>query len=209
MNLLVSVELLQPELIRSRLSPSTSAWLKELTIHPEIGSTNAALVQRASQSAIDGVVYLAELQTAGRGRRGREWLSPFGRNIALSVGMSVNRAAARLGGLSLAIGLATIDAITKCVPCELSLKWPNDILLEGRKLGGILVEVADARAPVSVVIGVGLNVGIDADARAQIDQPIADLGDLEPRPSRNALGAALIDAIVDYTNAFAANGFAP
>jgi BirA family transcriptional regulator, biotin operon repressor / biotin---[acetyl-CoA-carboxylase] ligase len=206
---LLEVELLQPELIRSRLLPNTCAWLKELTVHQEIRSTNAALVARASHDAIDGVVYLAERQTAGRGRRGRTWVSPFGRNIALSVGIGVERPPARLGGLSLAIGLATIDAIKRCSSCDLSLKWPNDVLLGGRKLGGILVEVADARVPVSVVIGVGLNIGIDADERARIDQPIADLAELDPRPSRNALAATLIDSIVDYTQAFAVNGFAP
>jgi BirA family biotin operon repressor/biotin-[acetyl-CoA-carboxylase] ligase len=201
------VELLEADLIRSRLSPSALAWLKDLTVFQQIGSTNAELASRAAHGDVDGVVYLAERQTAGRGRRGREWLSPFARNIALSVGVAIHRPATRLGGLSLAIGLAVIDAITRCTPCELRLKWPNDVLLSGRKLGGILVEVVDARPPVSVVIGVGLNVGLNLDERSTIDQPIADLLEVSPTASRNELASALIDSIVDYCRAFASRGF--
>lgn len=201
------MELLEAGLIRSRLSPSALAWLKDLIVFKEIGSTNAELVSRASRGDVDGVVYLAERQTAGRGRRGREWLSPFARNIALSVGIAIDRPAARLGGLSLAIGLAVIDAVTRCVRCELGLKWPNDVLLNGRKLGGILVEVVDGRSPVSVVIGVGLNVGLSVDERSTIDQPVADLLEVRPTVSRNELASALIDSIVDYCHTFASFGF--
>jgi BirA family biotin operon repressor/biotin-[acetyl-CoA-carboxylase] ligase len=203
------VELLEADLIRSHLSPGARAWLKELVVHREIASTNAALTNRAARENIDGCVCLAERQTAGRGRLGREWLSPFGRNIALSVGIAIDRAATRLGGLSLAIGLATIDAITRVTHCELALKWPNDVLLDRRKLGGILIEVVGGTTPVMVVVGVGLNVGLDADDRSRIDQPIADLTEVAPGVSRNRLASSLIDSILDYSRAFAAHGFEP
>lgn len=203
------MELLETDLIRSRLSPSTRSWLKDLTVHREIASTNATLIERASLASIDGAVCLAERQSAGRGRRGRGWLSPFARNIAMSVGIAIDRPPTGLGGLSLAIGLATIDAITKVTPCTLELKWPNDVWLDGRKLAGILVEIASSRAPVMVVIGVGINVGLSPAERASIDQPIADLTEIDPSVSRNWLASALIDSILDYSRAFVAHGFEP
>lgn len=203
------MELLEAELIRSRLSPSTRAWLKDLAVHPEIASTNAALVDKAWRENIDGSVSLAERQTAGRGRRGRGWLSPFGRNIAISVGVAIDRPATRLGGLSLAVGLATLDAITKIAPCKLELKWPNDVWLDRRKLGGILVEVASVQKPVTVVVGVGINVGLRPEDRANIDQPVADLTEIDEFVSRNRLASALIDSILDYCRAFEAHGFEP
>ncbi len=187
------MELLQADLIRSRLSPGTRAWLKELVVDQEIASTNAALANRAAHENIDGVVCLAERQTAGRGRRGREWLSPFGRNIALSVGIAIDRPATRLGGLSLAIGLATIDGITRVTHCELALKWPNDVLLDGRKLAGILAQ----RSPSGpVVVGIGLNVGWAPEGAACLGtgiDPIAILTEL-----LRALGAASIDRQARY-----------
>lgn len=203
------VELLDKRVIAARLSAPVQAWLKELTIHPEIASTNAELVLRARQGHIDGLVHLAEHQTAGRGRRGRQWLSPRGANIALSIGLEVDRAPSQLGGLSLAIGLATIDAIATCGVEDLALKWPNDVLFKGRKLGGILVEIVDVRAPVSVVIGVGLNMGIGEAIKAQIDQPVADVLEGNAQASRNVLAAALMNALFEYARAFEAAGFAP
>lgn len=189
--------------ILSRLTPSASRWLNDITIHQQIGSTNRALVELAERGSIDGMVCLAETQTAGRGRRGRRWVSPPGASIALSLGRELNRPPAEIGALSLVVGLAVADALADA---GVALKWPNDLLLEGRKLGGILVELVGGRARSMVVVGVGINVDVAPEA---IDQPIANLAERLESPSRNEVVAGLINAIIDFSAQFEMAGFAP
>jgi BirA family biotin operon repressor/biotin-[acetyl-CoA-carboxylase] ligase len=202
-----STDLLNREAILAELSGSARAWLAELAIHEEIGSTNTHLVERARHDDINGHVCLAERQTAGRGRRGRSWLSPAGRNIALSLGRRFSTPGEALHSLSLVVGVAVADAVSGFDVPDVRLKWPNDILLGQGKLGGILIELVEVGEQPTVVIGVGLNVGSGAQIQGQLDQPIADLLDANPKVSRNALAAALINSIVDYCREFERTGF--
>ena len=149
------VELLSAETIRAALNPATTDWLRELAVHAHIGSTNTALLDQADTDGVTGRVVTAEVQTAGRGRRGRAWLSPFGRNLAVSVGVAIDRPPAELGALSLVVGLAVRDALLGYGLREIALKWPNDVLMQGRKLAGILIELAQPTRPATVVIGIG------------------------------------------------------
>ncbi|MGH3595258.1 MAG: biotin--[acetyl-CoA-carboxylase] ligase [Mycobacterium sp.] len=134
-----------------------------LDVVAETGSTNADLIARAATGEdIDGSVLLAEYQSAGRGRHGRQWSSPPRAQIALSVGVgatSVPRSG--WGWLPLVTGVAVVDALTAVTGVTAGLKWPNDVLVDGGKLAGILAEVA-APAPV-IVVGLGLNVTLTAD----------------------------------------------
>ncbi|ORV14594.1 biotin--[acetyl-CoA-carboxylase] ligase [Mycobacterium celatum] len=136
---------------------------RRLDVVDETGSTNADLLARASDGEdIDGVVLMAEYQTTGRGRHGRHWLAPPRAQIALSVGVggaSVPRSG--WGWLPLATGVAVVDALAAVTGVNAGLKWPNDVVVGGGKLAGILAEVA-APAPV-IVIGLGLNVTLTAD----------------------------------------------
>ena len=202
-----SADLLNREAILAELSGSTRAWLSELAIHDEIGSTNTHLVERARHDDINGHVCMAERQTAGRGRRGRSWLSPAGRNIALSLGRRFSTPGEALHSLSLVVGVAVADAVSGFDVPGVRLKWPNDILLGQGKLGGILIELVEVGEQPTVVIGVGLNVGSGAQIQGQLDQPIADLLDANPKVSRNALATALINSIVDYCREFERTGF--
>jgi BirA family biotin operon repressor/biotin-[acetyl-CoA-carboxylase] ligase len=135
---------------------------RQLDVVAETGSTNADLLARAEGGAdIDGSVLLAEYQSAGRGRHGRQWSAPPRTQVALSVGVagaSVPRPG--WGWLTLAVGVAVADALA-ALDVGAGLKWPNDVLVNGGKLAGILAEVA-APTPV-IVIGLGLNVTLTAD----------------------------------------------
>lgn len=137
-------------------------WWRRLDVVDETGSTNADLLARAAAGDdIDGAVLLAEHQTAGRGRHGREWSTPPRAQLALSVGVgAAGVPPATWGWLPLAVGVAVIDALAEVSGVTAGLKWPNDVLVADGKLAGILAEVA-APEPV-IVVGVGLNAAMTA-----------------------------------------------
>jgi BirA family transcriptional regulator, biotin operon repressor / biotin---[acetyl-CoA-carboxylase] ligase len=153
---------LDPAALRDGLVGSGLPW-RRLDVVAETGSTNADLIaQAAGDTDIDGSVLLAEYQNAGRGRHGRHWSAPPRAQIALSVGVdgtSVPRSG--WGWLPLATGVAVVDALAAVAGVTAGLKWPNDVLVDGGKLAGILAEVA-APKPV-IVLGLGLNVTLTAD----------------------------------------------
>ncbi len=199
---------LVPEEIRGALSHRALAWLRRLDVYPVIGSTNAELMGRAQQQDVDGTVCIAEIQLAGRGRRGRGWFSPFGSNLALSLAMEMERPPSGLGGVSLVVGLAVVDALEQLHLPALSLKWPNDVLLDGAKLAGILIEMVHG-GRIVLVVGVGVNVTLPPSIRAALPQEVADLSSVSPRPSRSALAGKLVSAIVEFVGEFRRLGFAP
>jgi len=203
-------ELLSVDDIGGALSQRAASWLASLEVHRVIGSTNDRLMGIADSGSVDGHVCLAELQTKGRGRRGRAWRSPFAGNLALSLGVMVDKALHELGGLSLVIGLGALDCLRSLGVEDVALKWPNDILLSGRKLGGILVELQNRPAGrAQAVIGIGLNVDVPAGVQQTIDQPLADLHGAGYSISRNLLAGRLVSCLVDYVKEFDAAGFAP
>jgi len=206
------LDLLDRDGIARALSPATAAALADLVVVDTIGSTNAfSLGQRPPRSGL-GVACLAEQQTAGRGRRGRHWVSPFGANLYLSVLWQFELPAAALAGLSLAVGVAVAEALRALGVATVGLKWPNDVYWQGRKLGGILVELAgEADGPTRAVIGVGVNHRMPAESAALIDQDWVDLATVLPGalPSRNAIAARLLDELVGAAQRFAEAGLAP
>lgn len=201
------VEPLSSDRIVKSLSKSARVWLRQVEVFDDIDSTNAHLARRAAVGPIDGHVVLAEFQSAGRGRRGRTWAGTSGANIALSIGHSVNVPVSRVGALSLVVGLAVVDVLD-CIGIEgVGLKWPNDIMLRGAKLGGVLIELVEA-APVSVIIGIGLNVALDATTRASIPTAVAAIADDGTQVDRSALAGRLICRVHEFTRAFETAGFA-
>ena len=139
-----------------------------------VDSTNAEVMRRLDKGASTPFAVVAERQTAGRGRRGRAWVSPFGANLYCTLGISVRGGPKELEGLSLVVGLAVVRAVESLGIGGVGLKWPNDILQDGRKLAGILLELTGDPADLcSVAIGIGINVNMrSADA---IDQPWTSL----------------------------------
>src|SRR5690606_303392 len=148
------LELLDEGLIRSSLDSQAQALLSKLDIHYIIDSTNShALRERFAESS--GYICLSEQQTAGKGRRERPWVSPFGRNIYLSLLWSFDGGVVTLEGLSLAVGVAVEEALNSCGVEGVMLKWPNDVLWQQRKLAGILLEVVgDPAGSCQVVVGI-------------------------------------------------------
>lgn len=155
-------------------------------------------------------LFLAERQSAGRGRRGREWVSPPGANIYFSLSRRFFRPLPSLAGLSLAVGVALAEGLRSLGYGQVRLKWPNDLWIESRKLGGILVQLRpEVGGGTGAVIGVGLNVRMPDEAAQTIDQPWCDLSQFSAAPvSRNVVVAALIGSLLPALEQFDAHGLA-
>ncbi|WP_426688247.1 biotin--[acetyl-CoA-carboxylase] ligase [Rhodanobacter ginsengiterrae] len=214
-----SLQMLDAARIRAALPATVAAALAALEVHWEIDSTSSEL-QRRGATAKDFSVVLAETQQAGRGRRGREWLSPPGMNIYLSCLKRFEAGFAALTGLSLAVGVIALRALEKLGIDGAGLKWPNDLLAAGGergearpagKLGGILVELSgEYQGPCAAIIGIGLNLRLTPALRRQAGQPVADLAELAggTPPDRNLMAATLIAALVEGLREFERDGFA-
>lgn len=204
------VQMLDEQAIHAALPAEVARRLGTLEIAWELDSTSSELQRRAA-SAADFSIVMAETQTAGRGRRGRSWLSPPGLNIYLSCLKRFEAGFASLSGLSLATGVIVLRALHALGirgPC---LKWPNDILADGGKLAGILVELSgEYQGPCAAVIGVGLNLRLTDPLREQAGQPTCDLAALADGtpPDRNHTAAALIASLVEGLAQFERHGFA-
>lgn len=183
--------------------------VRGIEVFLSIDSTNTYLMQAAGRQLPAPWVVLAEHQRGGRGRRGRIWHSPFAGNIYLSLSWRFLQLPANIIGLSLALGVVICRYLAQLGVDGLALKWPNDILCQGRKLCGLLVEMhGETNGPYDVVIGVGLNVAMPASAQTQIDQPYISLSDVLPQPpTRNRLAAGLIDALIASLHDFETHGF--
>lgn len=154
------LDLLDRNIVLSELGGSSECFIHSLDLTFEQASTNQTLIDRAAQGLnIHRHLVVTECQTQGRGRRGRSWYSPFAQNLYFSLGWRTSNGVAAVEGLSLVVGLAVCRALSEFGVKDLALKWPNDILLSGRKLGGVLVELSgDISGDCDIVIGVGLNV---------------------------------------------------
>lgn len=201
------LELLDGELIRTRLTPSTSAALNQLRVLTSVDSTNAFLMRQEPDSGISAC--FAEYQTAGRGRRGRQWVSPFASNIYLSLRLSINSGLGAFEGVSLAVGVAVARALKELGVDDVELKWPNDVLWSGKKLGGILIEVVgDPSGVCHLVVGLGLNLKTEKSMAAGIDQPWVALDGILPAlPGRNQVASLLLNHIVPLLNSYESHGF--
>ncbi|TAL74289.1 MAG: biotin--[acetyl-CoA-carboxylase] ligase [Rhodanobacter sp.] len=209
------VQLLDAGHIRAALPTTVARQLGGLEVHWELDSTSSEL-QRRGDDASDLTIVIAETQGAGRGRRGRQWLSPPGLNLYLSCLKRFDGGFAALSGLSLAIGVIVVQTLTGLGAAEVGLKWPNDLLATAPgqppgKLAGILVELSgEYLGPCAAVIGIGLNLRLTTALREQAGQPACDLASLTggTPPDRNRLAAALIAALVNGLAQFERKGFA-
>jgi len=207
-----SLELFDKEVIESYLSEESKSLVSKIEIYDQIDSTNKYLNNLAhSNSDLTGIFCVAEQQMAGKGRRGREWVSPFGSNLYLSLLWRFDEGPASLSGLSLAIGVAVINALNKLGVEEVGLKWPNDIYSKQKKLGGILLEVSgESNGPCSAVIGLGLNMFLSDKAAVTIEQDWTDLNRIQAgksQLSRNQLLAGLMNEMLQVSNDFTKKTF--
>lgn len=206
------LELLDEGRIRAALSEPARTRLQRLEVLHQLGSTNSHLMEQALEGAPSGYACLAEQQTAGRGRRGRQWVSPFGCNIYLSLLWRFGKGPAELSGLSLAAGLGVVRSLEQLGVEDARLKWPNDVLWDGRKLAGLLLEVAgEADGPSRVVLGLGINTRLDPEYGEMIDQPWTDLSRIPGGTdiSRNQLAARLLENLSEILQRFEQEGLQP
>ena len=184
--------------IHAALSPAAQAAVAAIHVFPELDSTNRWALEHGQC----GEVCLAEQQTAGRGRRGRQWQSPHGLNVYLSLRWCFPSVPQQLPLLSLVTGMAVAEALHDCGIRGHGLKWPNDIYHANQKLGGILLEAVGSLQ--QVVLGIGLNVNMLPDATtASIDQPWTSLRTLHGKHvERNSLVAAILQRLLEHLQAF-------
>lgn len=182
-----------------------------LLLLDSIDSTNTYLLARAADGAPHGSVVAAELQTGGRGRQGRPWLTGLAGALTFSVLWRFAAGVAGLSGLSLAVGLAVARACDELGVADVRVKWPNDVTHSGRKLAGTLIEVqGEMQGPSLAVIGIGINHRIPPHVLAEIDQPVTDLAAIaDPLPSRNIVLATVLRHVGAALAQFEASGFAP
>ena len=209
-----SSEPLAAERILEKLSEAVRKRVRSLEVAWTVGSTNTELLSRANPPNGSSEVMLAEYQTAGRGRRGRAWLAPPGGAICLSLSWTFRDVPADLGALGLVIGVCELRAQHELGVTGAKLKWPNDLLVDERKLGGILIELrAESDGPACVVIGIGLNVALGAPLLAKIAETGIAATDLVTaglaEPSRNAVAGALVDSCVRGLLEFERDGLRP
>ncbi len=194
-----------------RIEAGLSGEVREsvsIECHPVVRSTNDVLMQKPFLGAPFHLC-LAEQQTAGKGRRGRSWVSPFAANLYLSVACEVEAAGEVIQGLSLALGVAVAEALEQLGVTGVGLKWPNDVLVDGRKVAGILVELQGSVGDrFRVVSGIGLNVWMKPDQGQGIDRPWTSLAlvDQVPEGGRNQLAVMVIEKTVERLNRFFREG---
>lgn len=192
-------EPLDAERIRTQLPVAARSAVRDLEVLWQTESTNSVLLARPNPPFGASDIALAEYQTAGRGRRGRAWLAPPGGSVCLSISWSFREVPPDLGALSLAVGVCVVCALEE-VGLSAQLKWPNDILVEQRKLGGILIELrAESAGPACVVIGIGLNAALGEALLQQIATlglPATDLASAGVLVSRNSVTAAIIAQVL-------------
>lgn len=172
-------------------------------------STSTLLLDRAQQGAPSGSVVVCERQTSGRGRRGRSWLSSPGDSLTFSLLWRFAGGTPPPTGLSLAVGVAVARVLEAMGAAGIGLKWPNDILADGAKLGGILIETLTSGGRHVAVIGIGLNVRLPEHVASAVDGVAGALDAVMPyAPSRNLLLAGLLDGLAAMLDEFARSGFA-
>lgn len=209
------LDLLNPVRIRDELTPATRAGMQLLEVLLVTASTNARLAAEPAPPPGQIRAVAAEYQTGGRGRRGRRWLSPPGHGVCLSIAWSFESAPRDLPALSLVAGVAVIGALQQLGVGGVQLKWPNDVMAAGGKVGGILVDVSgESGGPLRAVVGIGLNVRpVPGIATALLREgghlPAVALDDLLPGAGldRSVLVGALINRLYESLVAFGDRGW--
>jgi len=206
------LDLLDAQAVRAALEPAVAAQLGKLEVFTELDSTNQHLLAAApSVGSLD--VCIAEFQTQGRGRRGRRWSAPLGSGICLSVGWQFAGMPAEPAALTLAVGVAVRRVLARVAGLTISLKWPNDLVFDDRKLGGILLELkAEAHGGAHVVVGVGLNVALPAALLPALSDWPRGAVDLKTAlgkelPPRAVLAAALVNELAALLADYPTRGF--
>jgi len=201
------IEFIDREAVGRALGPLSGRI--RLEVADEVDSTSSRLVERAAAGAPSGTCLAAEWQSAGRGRRGRSWISALGGSLTFSLLWRFDRGAGHLGGLSLAVGAAVARALADSGAERVQVKWPNDVVVDFRKLAGVLVETSgEMQGPSVAVIGVGVNYRLPERVVDRIDQPVVDVAHCSATPpSRSVLLGRMLARLAEGLEAFERQGF--
>ncbi len=201
-----SVNLLDQSIIKAQINDAN------IIVEPVIDSTNQYMLDRIP-ALTSGDTCLAEYQSAGRGRRGRQWLSPFGCNLYLSMYWKLEQGPAAAIGLSLVVGIIIAETLNKLSKNKVKVKWPNDLYMNDKKLAGILVELTGKTGDAAhIIIGVGINIGMDKnniENNNTINQQWSSLRDEVKNIERNQLSINIIQALRKSLILFEKEGLAP
>lgn len=208
-----AIHLLSSSALKAAGLPASLSPLVE--IHPVLDSTNQHLRKQLSVPPVQNRIVACNLQTAGRGRRGRQWQSQLGESLTFSIAWQFQCGAAALTGLSLSIGTALIHALHQLGYNQTALKWPNDIVVPTnsgiKKLAGILIELqGDLEGPSTAIIGIGLNLALTQQTQDSIDQPVTDLAQLQSNEdviNPNRILATLLQSIIPKLSQYEKLGF--
>lgn len=205
-----AIDLLEQKKILLDVNSAILPYIPQIDVFQQLPSTNQYLIEHLQRFS-SGTICLAEQQSNGRGRRGREWLSPFASGIYFSILWHFDVDISSLQGLSLAIGVAVIRALHHYGVQDIELKWPNDLFYQSKKLAGILLEAnALVNSHYSIVAGVGLNCRLSQEVMAEVARPVIDLESILQNPlARNRLVALLINEIVPVLRDFPKTGLEP
>lgn len=204
------LDVLDPATVRAGVPAPLRRRVGVIENHWRLDSTSSECLRRAAALPNASFVF-ADWQAAGRGRRGRQWVSPPATNLQVSCLWHFAHGYAALSGLSLAVGVAVADALEDCGARGVGLKWPNDLVHDDAKLGGILIELGgEFMGPCHAVIGIGINLRVPAEVRAALGRPCTDLASLcrARAPARNALASVLVWRLVKAMEQFECKGFA-
>lgn len=184
------------------------AQLADFQQFEEIDSTNAEALRQLQAGATGVRLILANGQTAGRGRRGREWHSPAGAGIYLTLSHPFDTRVEGMQSLSLVTAISVRTALARCGVERVRLKWPNDLLVDRKKLAGILLELRPGQDQNYVVFGIGINVALPPGLPATIGQPVTDLhSQLEQGVDRSRVVTELLGVLLPNLQRFADSGF--
>ena len=200
-----AIELLDKNLVLTAIGEQRE-WFN-VQLLDEVASTNTYLMQQ--KDAAHATCVVAHVQTKGKGRRGRTWVSQLGASLTFSLLWRFQCGAAALSGLSLAVGVALMRALNSLGVNDAQLKWPNDVLVHGKKLAGILIELqGDLEGPSAAVIGVGVNLNLPKNVLNSIDQPAIDLVNVSTKSiNQSELLGVLLKHLTDVLSTFESHGF--
>lgn len=200
--LVTQIELICPEAIIAKLSSKHP--IPSMQHHFSLPSTNSYLMEGLNHLPQNGMACFAEHQSAGRGRRGKNWQSSFASGLTFSLAKKLRLGPQDMGGLSLVVALALVEALNSYGLSDLSVKWPNDILARGKKIAGILIElVGESQGPTQVVIGIGVNGCLREVNSKKIDQPWTDVvTETKQAFRRNDCAALLLESLVQHLHMF-------
>ncbi len=204
----MAVKSMDVQALRNLLSLESEQSIDKVQIFDEIDSTNSESIRQIRSGNSENHLIVANSQTAGKGRRGRQWLSPKNAGIYLSLSRCFSLETSALQGLSLVTAISVVEALKELGAIGLQLKWPNDVLFEKKKLAGILLELQQRESSRYVVFGVGVNIELPSDSIASIDRPVIDLINIMSElPTKSVLVSAVVNRLCANLVVYENKGF--